>query len=172
MPHSSGPTSSRSPMTTPWAVGGGDSTNASEVRMRTFAEIIAAEKSQRNILNIHVQRNVQAEDKSLPKPKNLTFDDLGEFIFDILKINPEDCIGFNYNTGRYNSREIKFKPGVELAPFIKSNIVFKDHTISTSKQMQNFTKVSFRNVPFNIPDKEIVQLCNSYGKVCNNKVKH
>ena len=71
--------------------------NATEVKMRSFAEIIAAEKSERNILD-------------------MSYDELGEFIFDILKINPDDCMGFGFNTGRYYTREIKFRPGVDLSP--------------------------------------------------------
>ena len=153
-------------MTSAWAVGGGD---ANDVKMRSFAEIIAAEKTQRNILDIHIIRIASTEDIH-SKPKSLTFDDLGELIFDILSINPDDCIGYNYNSGRYDTKEIKFKPGIDLSPYIKSSFEFKGHKISTKKQMFNVTKVSFRNVPFNVPDEEIIQLCNSYGKPLNKKV--
>ena len=72
--------------TTAWAVGWSD---ASEVRMRTFAEIIASEKTERNILDIHVTKIFTAENNT--KPKNLTFDELGEFIFDISNIKQEEC---------------------------------------------------------------------------------
>ena len=153
--------------TSAWAVGRGV---VNEVKMRSFAEIIAADKSLRNILDIHIVKIVSTENTE-PK-KNLTFDDLGELIFDILSINPDDCIGYNYNSGRYDTKEIKFKPGIDLTPYIKSNFEFKGHKINTMKQMSNVTKVSFRNVPFNVPDEEIIQLCNSYGKPINNRVHY
>ena len=161
-----GSTASNSSMTSAWAVGGGD---ANDVKMRSFAEIIAAEKTQRNILDIHIIRIASTEDIH-SKPKSLTFDNLGELIFDILSINPDNCIGYNYNSEMYDTKEIKFKPGIDLSPYIKSSFEFKGHKISTKKQIFNVTKVSFRNVPFNVPDEEIIQLCNSYGKPLNKKV--
>jgi hypothetical protein len=36
--------------------------------------------------------------------------------------------------------------------------------IVTRKQLSNVTKVTFKNVPLNIPDEEIVNLCETYGK--------
>ena len=89
--------------TTAWAMGGASGGNKN---MRTFAEIIEQEKTNRNILEIHLT-------KTAIKPKNLTFDDLGDLIFDILKINPDDCLGFDYTTGRYDSRPIKLRPTVD-----------------------------------------------------------
>jgi hypothetical protein len=40
------------------------------------------------------------------------------------------------------------------------------------KQMNNVTKWSFRNVPFNVPDEEIIQLCRCYGSPVRNKVNY
>ena len=139
--------------TTPWAVGGGSGQN---VRMRSFAEIIASEQENRNILEIHVT-------KQGPNVKSLSHDDLAELIFDVLNIDYTSCLGFNYTTGRYSVREVKFKSGVDISSFIKSGFEFKGHEVSTKKQINNLTKVTFRNDPFNVPDKEIIDLCKSYG---------
>ena len=38
--------------------------------------------------------------------------------------------------------------------------------------MKNATKVSFRNVPFSVPDEEIIELCKCYGSPINNKVHY
>ena len=73
---------------------------------------------------------------------------------------------------RDRSSSIGIAIGIDLSAFIKSNIKFKGHMISTKKQTNNVTKVSFRNVPFNIPDEEIIQLCNCYGKTVNNEVHY
>ena len=51
-----------------------------------------------------------------------------------------------------------------------TNLEFKGYEVSTKKQLNNVTKVSFRNVPFNIPDEEIIELCKCYGNPLNNKV--
>ena len=128
-------------------VGGGD---ANDVRMRSFAEIIASEKQQRNILEINLTKLSTSENNTVTKSKPLNFDDLAELVFDVLKIDHKLCAGFNYSTGRYDTREVKFNPGVDLSPYIVSNIVFKNHEVSTKKQMNNLSKMSFINVPCNI----------------------
>ena len=104
--------------------------------------------------------------------KSLTHDDLAELIFDVLNINYTMCIGFNYTTGRYSVREVKFKPGVDISSFIKSGFQFRGHEVSTKKQVNNLTKVTFRNVPFNVPDEEIIELCKSYGNPVDNRVNY
>jgi hypothetical protein len=65
---------------------------------------------------------------------------------------------------------VKFKPGVDISPYIRSSFLFKGYEVSTMKQMKNATKVSFRNVPFSVPDEEIIELCKCYGNPVNNKV--
>ena len=62
-----------------WAMGGAPGGTSN---MRTFSQIIEEEKSNRNILEIHIT-------KTSSKPKNLTFDDIGDFISEIIKINPD-----------------------------------------------------------------------------------
>ena len=147
--------------TTAWAVGGG----AGDIRMRSFAEIIAAEKDNRNILEINLTR-LQSNVKSL------NYDDLGELIFDVLNVDYSLCLGFNYTTGRYGTREVKFKPGVDISPYIKPSFEYKGHEVSTKKQMNNLTKVTFRNVPFSVPDEEIIELCKCYGNPVKNQVNY
>ena len=71
-----------------WAGPGALGGNANN---RTFQQIIEDEKKNRNIVEIQL---IKLEDSQRP----LTFDDLGEMIFDVLKIDPKDCISFNYNT--------------------------------------------------------------------------
>ena len=101
--------------TSAWAGGRGD---GQEVRMRSFAEILAAESTQRNILEIHLIRINNDQNDAQSTGRNLNFDDLGELIFDVLNINPDDCLGFNYSTGRYDTREIKFKPLIDISQHI------------------------------------------------------
>ena len=148
--------------TTAWAVGGQSST---ENKMRSFAEIIAAERHNRNILEIHLV-------KQEPNIKPLSHDDLAELLFDVLHIDYNQCLGFNYSTGRYSVREVKFKPGIDISTFVKNSLDFKGHEVSTKKQVNNRTKVTFRNVPFNIPDEEIIELCKCYGSPVENKVNY
>ena len=73
------------------------------MKTRTFAQIIQDEKNQRNIIEIQLNRIVTNDSD----PKSLTYEDIGELLFDVLQINPDDCISFNFNTGRYDHREVK-----------------------------------------------------------------
>lgn len=155
--------------TTPARAGGG--VKNSEVGLRSFAEIIASEKTDRNILEIKLKK-IAVDDENGVKMKPLSFDNLGELVFDVLNIDHTQCIGFNYSSGRYDTREIKFKSGVDISPYIKEPFEFMGHEVYTQKQMNNMTKVTFKNVPFNVPDEEIIQLCKAYGNPVNNKVNY
>merc|ERR1712240_937421 len=73
-------------MTSAWAV---DGASGKEVKMRSYAEIIAEEREQRNILEIKLTRLDEA-DGSETKAKALTFDDIGELIFDVLHVDQSD----------------------------------------------------------------------------------
>ena len=86
-------------------------------------------------------------------------------MFDILEIDPKDCVSFNFSSGRYDQREVKFKPDVDTSPYMRlTPVQFKNHSITVRKQRQNIVRVTFKNVPLNVPDEEIINLCNSYGK--------
>ena len=162
--HTSTPPSStpQSGSTSAWAGGAGKA--GSPRKQRSFAEIIAEQKSSRNILVINLTKQQFTDtDGNISKPRNITFDEIGTFIFDILKIPVADCLRFNYITGRYDTKEIMLKPGVDLSPFI-GTFTYLDHNITTKKQLNNITKVTFTNVPLNIPDEEIINLCEVYGK--------
>ena len=82
--------------TTPATVGGG--VKNPNVRLRSFAEIVASEKSNRNILEIKLKK-IATDDENAVKVKPLSFDNLGELVFDVLNIDHAQCVGFNYSTG-------------------------------------------------------------------------
>ena len=115
-----------------WA---GDSVSGGSTITRTFEQILEDEKKKRNILEIQLIKNdVTNPDGSVGKARNLTYKDMGELLFDILQINPDDCLTFNFNTGRYDHRVIKFKPGFETSAFVKlTPFTFKDHSVTIRK---------------------------------------
>ena len=129
---------------------------------RTFEQILVEDLKDRNILEINLYKTNPEE-----RGMNLTFDDLSTFIFDVLKIRHQDCVGIDYTTGRYDHREIQLKPGVDVSPYVTGNtpLLFRNHHILVKKQTNNVTKVLFRNVPLNVPDEEILNLCICYGEV-------
>ena len=156
--------------TTPAWAGGGPTDRTP--RLRSFAEIMADQKINRNILEIILKKKSTTDsDGNIVSPKNLNFDDLGTFLFDVLKIKAEECLRFNYTLGRYDTREVMFKPGVDISPYLGCQ-EFMGHDITTRKQRNNITKVTFKNVPLNIPDEEIIHLCETYGKPLDNRVHY
>ena len=96
-------------------------------------------------------------------PKNLNYDEIGSFLFDVLKIKAEECLRFNYTLCRYDTREVMFKPEVDINPYLGCT-EFMGHEITTRKQRNNVTKITFKNVPLNIPDEDVIHLCETYGK--------
>ena len=142
-----------------------DSVSGGNLRTRSFEQIIEDENSQRNIIEIQLQRmNTNSDGESI-SPKSLTYEDIGELLFDTLEIDPEECISFNFNSGRYDLREVKFKPNIDTSKYMRLEAIpFKEHMVTVTKQRQNIIKVTFKNVPLNVPDEEILTLCAAYGK--------
>lgn len=155
------------PATSDWAGGRGVNCDAPK-KLRSFEEIIADAKCNRNILEINLKKNTVDDQK----PPNLTFDQIGELLFDRLKINSDDCLRFNFSSHRYDTREVFLKPNIDLSPYITEIDDFYGHSITTKRQSSKITRVSFRNVPLNVPDEEIIHLCSYYGKPVNNQVEY
>ena len=156
-------------VTPAWA---GDS--ASGGSTRSFSQIITEEKQKRNILELNITKILSTDENGdQTRPRSLTYEDLGEFLFDILMIDPEDLVALNLNTGRYDQRELKFKPDIDVSPYLRPEpVAFKDHHITVGRQSQNVTRITFKNVPLNVPDEEILHLCRVYGKPLENKVQY
>ena len=164
-------TAGTSDAVTPSMVGGG---TGEPKRMRTFQEILAEETEKRNILEVKVIRLfVTNEDGTEVKAKALTAEDVSILIFDIIKLNADDSFGIALHTSRYNTKEIKLKPGVDPTPYLTDTpILFKNHEVTVIQQTTKVVKVTFKNVPFNVPDEEIINLCECYGKAVRKEVKY
>ena len=138
---------------------------------RTFEQILEDEKRDRNILEIQLQKCSVDCDDQVTTIKSLSYEDLGELLFDVLEIKPEECIAFNFSTGRYDLRELKFLPNVNLSSYTRvTPFEFKGHLVTVRQQRRNVTKVTFKNVPLNVPNEEILNLCRCYGKPVDNVV--
>ena len=124
-----------------------DSVSGGNLRTRSFEQIIEDENSQRNIIEIQLQRmNTNSDGQSI-SPKSLTYEDIGELLFDTLEIDPEECISFNFNSGRYDLREVKFKPNIDTSKYMRLEAIpFKEHMVTVTKQRQNIIKVTFMSL--------------------------
>merc|ERR1711875_93341 len=103
----------------------------------------------------------------------MSAEDIGELLWDTLKLNPSHCLAYDYNTGRNNTKQVKLKPGIPVTDILaQSPLVFKDFNVVVSQQRLNITRVTFKNVPLNVPDEEIIHLCLAYGKPVESKVHY
>ena len=142
--------------------------------LRKYEEIIAQQKTQRNVLQIKIKKIIPyGKDPRDPanQPKGLNIDDLSKLVFEFINVKFEECHGVDFYTGRYDTREIVFKPEVDTTKYITTEpLEFKQHEIVIKKMLNEATKVTFRNVPIYVPDEEILHMCGVYGTVQDNKV--
>ena len=78
-------TPSPQPTTTPERSGG------SARKRRTYQEIVQHEIAHRNIIEIKLVKIREITGSEVTTPKNLTTEETGELLFDIIKVNPADC---------------------------------------------------------------------------------
>ena len=113
--------------------------------LNKYAEIIASQKSQRNVQEVKIKKinpDSRADMDSVPT-KNLTFDDISELIFEIMNIQFEECIGVDSYTGRYDTKEIMLKPEVDSTKYITTApIMFKNHEVTVKKMLNDVSKVT------------------------------
>ena len=79
-----------------------------DILKRKYAQIIAEAEEvvkSRQTLILKLNKEHDPENSQNVHP-NLNQDDLGFFIFDVLKINPDDVVGLDLYTGRYDTRDI------------------------------------------------------------------
>ena len=98
-------------------------------QLRPFSQIISEETASRNSIQLHLRKIPVIENGKTTTPKNLTFDHLGEFLFDTLKIDSKDCLGLDFSTGRYDTREVKFKPDIDVTTYLTTTLpyIFMNH---------------------------------------------
>ena len=88
------------------ALGG---TSGGSNNLMKYAEIVAKQRAERNVLEVKMKKILTPSSVTgeAPKsPKSLTMDEISELIFDVLGIKFEECIGVDYWTGRYDTKEI------------------------------------------------------------------
>ena len=95
---------------------------------RRYAEIIAnaeevARGRQSIILKLNKIQDIDNSDNTVP---NLSHEEIGDLIFDTLKIKPDDILGINLYTGRYDTRELIIKANADVSSLVNRKIEFKD----------------------------------------------
>ena len=115
-----------------WAGGRGGAEE--HVKLRSYEEIIADAKTNRNILEIQLKKNIINNEK----PANLTFDQIGELLFDRLKIRVEDCLRLNLTSyeRKWNLQEIK--TSLNYLKAINQNLTVDVNWVTNNFWLNNF----------------------------------
>ena len=119
---------------------------------------------------------------STPKPSDpairagrqlLTHDQWANLIFGNFKLQVSDIEGIDFHAGGINTVELKFNEKFDTSSLINTSADFEGKSFTFSKQDMGSTKVTFKNVPFAVPDAELIHLVKSYGgKLENDQVDH
>ena len=150
-------------VTPPWA--GGSASAGNPYIKRNYSQIVAEAQSV-NQTSTLIQFKLTKISSGDDKPQSLTYSQLGEFLFEQLKIDPNSCLGIDLTTGRYDTRELLLKKGTDTSAILTSTPhTFKGHEIRATLLSTQVTKVTFKHVPLTVPDEEILHLCCHYGEL-------
>ena len=120
--------------------------------------------------NAGTQRNTLT--LSTPKPSDpairagrqlLTHDQWANLIFGTFKLQVTDIEGIDFHAGGINAVELKFNEKFDTTSLINTSADFEGRSFTLSKQEMGSTKVTLKNVPFAVPDAELLHLVKSYG---------
>ena len=157
--------------TSAWA--GGHTSAGNPILRRSYQQIIDDSNSNSAHLFIQIKLH-KIINPSTPdrKPINLNDYQIGEFLWEFLKLPFDSCLEIDNQTGRYNTCEILIKSGTDLTNILTSDTPhhFRDHKISASLISNTVSRITFKGVPIGVPDEEIVYLCSLYGKLTDGKV--
>ena len=145
--------------------------SASNADKQAYQAIAKNAGSQRNTLIL-----------STPKPSDpairagrqlLSHDQWSKLIFGTFKLPLTEVEGIDFHAGGINAVELKFKEKFDTSHLINSTANYEGRSFTLSKQEMGSTKVTFKNVPFSVPDEELLHLVKSYGgKMETKQVEH
>ena len=137
--------------TSAWA--GGHTGAGNPILRRSYQQIIDdCNSTSAHILiqlKLHKIINPSTPDR---KPINLNDSQIGEFLWEFLKLPFDSCLEIDNQTGRYDTREILIKSGTDLTNILTTDTPhhFKDHEISASLINNTASRITFKGVPLGV----------------------
>ena len=125
-----------------------------------------AAKRERNVIEIRFQRQKKSDDDGRQN-RYIDMETISEYCFTELGLKPDQIEAIDLNTGRFETKQIKLKQHVDVSKILNDfPDTYNDYIVSIrSAARYETTKVTFRNVPLEIQDDELMNLCVIYGKV-------
>ena len=81
-------------------------TGSLDSSLRNYLDIIAQHRKERNVIEIKLKKVKPTDENNSDEiyVRNLSFDEMSELVFEVLKISFDDCIGADFYTGRYDTQ--------------------------------------------------------------------
>ena len=135
---------------------------ASTLPRKPYAQL-QQEASSLSFINFHISHS-DGRSENIDR-KQLSDDDFSTYVHDIMKIPKEICIAYDYFPGAQNMKFIQVKPEIDVSKYTqKQPIPFKDFLIEIGSSKSSVTKVTFLYAGLDIPNEEILNLCDQYGE--------
>ena len=103
--------------TSPWAEGSNG--GSKPYPGRSYEQIIAQSTTSNILIRFKLTKIYKPENPDY-KPPTIFPSHFGVFLFDVLKINPEDCLEIDVDTGRYDTKELLVKASTNLDKILSS----------------------------------------------------
>ena len=140
-------------------------TKGNKETFKQFAEIVERSKKERNKIEIRFTKIKDLQTSEKPS-RYIDMETISDYIFTELGINPDDVLEIDLNTGRYDCKQILLKPNIDTSRLTSEfPDTFNGYSINVTKLTETTTRIKFNNVPLEVPDEEILNLCSCYGKV-------
>ena len=89
--------------------------------------------------------------------------DWGELLFNSCGIDPNDIKGIDFQAGGTLNCEIKLTDSADLAKYAGKSGKFNNYTFNTLGPAEAEVLITFKGVPLEVPDVEIIYLLKTYG---------
>ena len=140
-------------------------TKGNKETFKQFAEIVERSRKERNKIEIRFTKIKDLQTSEKPS-RYIDMETISDYIFTELGINPDDVLEIDLNTGRYDCKQILLKPNIDTSRLTSEfPDTFNGYSINVTKLTETTTRIKFNNVPLEVPDEEILNLCSCYGKV-------
>ena len=75
------------------------------------SDIVLKQKKEISIIEIKF-KNKKTDGEYAPRIRNVDLETISQYIFGKLRVNPDDILEIDLNTGRPDVKQILFKPGI------------------------------------------------------------
>ena len=130
------------------------------VECEQYRALAAKARESPRILSIKLQKP-PASNQEPEKP--LSQADWGELLFNSCGISPGDIRGVDFQAGGPLNCEVKLTDSADIAKYVGISGSFNNYSYNTSGPAQSEVLITFKGVPLEVPDVEIIWLLKSYG---------